>query len=136
MVLGPQQMPPQGARALVGALLGGRRGGAEVVATLDESDPGQAVLEFINEGRETAIDLRCLWRDATAVLSQQSLGDLPPGGTARCRVHVAPRDAFACVWACDDGRRGARLWSYDGPHKRLRRRHAGDGEAFFRGMYG
>lgn len=136
MVLGPQQMPPQGARALVGALLGGRRGGAEVVATLDESDPGQAVLEFSNEGRDTAIGLRCLLRDATGVLSQRSLGDLPPGGTASCGVHVAPHDAFACVWVCDDRRRGARLWSYDGRHKRLRRQHAGGDETFFHAVYG
>ncbi|HJX48573.1 MAG TPA: hypothetical protein VJ375_12045 [Gaiellaceae bacterium] len=107
-----------------------------MVATLDESDPGQAVLEFINEGRDTAIRLRCLWRDATGVLSQRSLGDLPPGGTASCGVPVAPHDAFACVWVCDDRRRGARLWSYDGPHKRLRRRHAGGDETFFHAVYG
>ena len=136
MVLGPQQMPPQGARALVGALLGGRRGGAEVVATLDESDPGQAVLEFFNEGRETAAGLRCLYRDTAGVLSQLSLGDLPPGGTASCRVHATPHEAFACVWACDDRRRGSRLWSYDGQHKRLRRQHAGGDESFFHAVYG
>lgn len=136
MTLGPQQMPPQGARALVGALLGGRRSGAQVSATLDEAQPGQPTLEFINEGRETAVGLRCLYRDETGDLSRQLLGNLSPGGTVRCRVHVAPHGAFRCVWLCDDRKQGVRRWSYDGHYKRVRRQDVGGDEAFFRDVYG
>jgi hypothetical protein len=136
MVLGPQQMPPQGARALVGALLGGRRRGPEVAATLDESQPGAATLEFINEGAETAIGLRCLYLDAYGHLVRQSLGDLSPADSATCRIEVAAQDRFQCVWACDDAKRGLRLWSYDGRYKRLRREKPGSDEAFFRAAYG
>ena len=136
MALGPQQMPPQGARALVGALLGGRRRGAEVAATLDESQPGETALVFVNEGRGTAVGLRCLYRSAAGDLSAHSLGNVPPGSTVSCRVDVAPHEPFRCIWACEDEKRAVHLWSYDGRHKRVRRQHDGEDEAFFRATYG
>jgi hypothetical protein len=129
-------MPPQGARALIGALFGGRRRGPEVVATLDESQPGAATLEFINEGDETAIALRCFYLDASGGLVRRSLGDLSPAGSATCRIEVDGQDLFRCVWSCDDEKRGLRLWSYDGRYKRLRREKPGSDEAFFRAAYG
>jgi hypothetical protein len=135
MTLGPQQMPPQGAKALIAALLGGRRRGPQVSATLDESQPEQPALEFINEGTGTAVDLRCLFQDETGALSRQRLGNLPAGGTVRCRVHVAHGGAFRCVWFCDDRRQGVQRWSYDGHHKRGRRQDAGGDEAFFNEVY-
>jgi hypothetical protein len=136
MTLGPQQMPPQGAKALIGALLGGRRRGAQVSATLDESQPDQAALEFINEGTGTAVALRCVVQDETGELSHQRLGNLPPGGTVRHRVLAARGGVFRCVWSCDDGRQGARRWSYDGHHKRVRRSDVSGDEAYFRDVYG
>jgi hypothetical protein len=136
MTLGPQQMPPQGAKALIGALLGGRRGGPQVSATLDESQPNQPTLEFINEGTATAADLRCLYRDETGELSHQLLGNLPPGGAVSCRVHVANDGPFRCVWFCDDGKQSVRRWSYDGHHTRVRQPDPGGDEAYFREVYG
>jgi hypothetical protein len=136
VALGPQQMPPQGAKALVGQLLGGRRRGAEVAATLDESQPGETTLEFINEGTDTAGDLRCLYRDAAGDLVRGSLGNLAPGATASCSVDVAAGEPFRCVWICDGRRGGARLWSYDGRRKRLRPRGSGSEDAFFDAVYG
>ena len=97
MTLGPQQMPPQGAKALIGALLGGRRRGAQVSATLDESQPDQAALD---EGTGTPVALRCVYQDETGELSYQRLGNLPPGGTVRHRVHAARGGVFRCVWSC------------------------------------
>jgi len=136
VALGPQQMPPQGAKALVRELLGGRRRGPEVAATLDEAEPGATVLEFVNEGADTAVDLQCLYRDAAGELVQRSLGNLAPGSTAGCPVEIAAGEAFRCVWICDGRRGGARLWNYDGRRKRLRRRDAGSGTAFFDASYG
>jgi hypothetical protein len=135
MALGPQQMPPQGARALVGALLGGRRRGAEVAATLDESQPGETVLEFVNEGTDTAADLRCLYRGSAGGLVRRSLGNLAPGSTASCPVDIAAGESFRCVWICDGRRGGAQLWSYDGRRKRLRRRDSSGEDAFFDAAY-
>jgi hypothetical protein len=128
-------MPPQGARALIGALIGGRRNGPEVAATLDESGAGDAVLEFVNEGIATAGALRLLYRNPTGELVREPLGNVPPGGTAGCRVHLDAGRPFQCVWVCD-GRRGTRLWSYDGRRRRVRgtqREHDG---ALFDSMYG
>ena len=136
MALGPQQMPPQGAKALVGALLGGRRRGAEVAATLDESQPGETTLEFVNEGVDTAVDLQCLYRDVNGVLARQALGNLAPGAATSCHVDIASGDVFRCVWFCEGRRRSARLWSYDGRRRRLRRLQPDSGEAFFHTTYG
>jgi hypothetical protein len=129
-------MPPQGAKALIGALLGGRRRGPQVSATLDESQPNQPNLEFINEGTRTAVDLRCLYQDEAGELSHQHLGNLPPSGTVSCRVHVANGGAFRCVWFCDDGKQGVRRWSYDGHHTRVRRPDVRADEAYFGEVYG
>jgi hypothetical protein len=134
MSLGPGYMPPQGARALVGALLGGYRNGPEVAATL-ESHTGETVLEFVNEGAATAVGLRCLYREPTGELAREYLGNVSPAGTASCRVHVEAGRPFRCVWGCDDGRRGVRLWSYDGRRKRLRTRRRGD-DVLFNAVYG
>jgi hypothetical protein len=115
MVFGPQQMPPQGARALIGELLGGRGGGAEVSATLDESEGGGAVLEFLNEGTKPAVDLRYLMSDGS-----HGVGTLPPGGAIRMRLRDSVSEPFRCVWICEH-RRGATAWSYDGRRKHFRR---------------
>lgn len=128
-------MPPQGARALIGALIGGRRNGPEVAATLDESRGGAAVLEFVNEGIATAVALRCVYRDANGELVRQPLGNVPPGGTASCRVRLDAGRPFQCVWVCD-GRLGGRLWSYDGRRRRVRGTQRSDDAALHDSMYG
>jgi hypothetical protein len=134
VTLGPGYMPPQGARALIGALVGGRRNGPEVAATLDESGAGDAVLEFVNEGIAAAVALRCLYRDPTGGLVARPLGNVPPGGAASCRVRLDAGRTFQCVWVCE-GRRGGRLWSYDGRRRRVRGTELNDDVALFDGMY-
>jgi hypothetical protein len=104
MALGPQQMPPQGARALVRALLGGRRRGPEVTATLDESDPDAVVLELLNLGTETAAGLR-----VTVDGVERQVGDLAPGAATRVHVRSASTD---CTWECRDARGRRRRWRY------------------------
>ncbi|MGZ4333278.1 MAG: hypothetical protein ACXVRJ_03285 [Gaiellaceae bacterium] len=108
MTLGPQQMPPQGARALVRALLGGRRRAPEVTATLDELDPDAPVLELANIGGTTAIDVRFM----LAGRDEQAIGDLAPGASVQVRVQPLPWGPVACEWTCR-GRRGRTYrWSY------------------------
>jgi hypothetical protein len=121
MALGPVQMPPQGARSLVGSLLGGRRRRAEVSATLDESDPGNVVIEFFNDDREPAIGLRYVFIGADGDVSSHAVGTLPAGAAVRVETHRAVSGSFRCVWTCED-RRGIRAWSYDGRVKRFPRR--------------
>ena len=113
-MLGPGYMPPQGARALVREVLTRRlRGGPSVSATvLDE--PDGSVLEFVNEGGETAADLRFVTSGGRG-----SVGHLPPGETGR--VRVVADEPFRCVWICGDARGRRHVWSYDGRHERLAR---------------
>jgi hypothetical protein len=52
-VFGPQQIPPQGAKALVrGLLRGGGGGGPDVSCSLLDSEPGVTEIRFTNEGGE------------------------------------------------------------------------------------
>jgi hypothetical protein len=136
-VLGPQQMPPQGAKALVRALLRTGGGGPTVSCVLFDRHQGETELEFRNEGGETAVDLRYVVADAQDVLAGDSLGHLPPGAATAAAVHVdVSVDPFRCVWMCADSRRRLRVWSYDGRHKRVRRKRAETDEACFHLMYG
>jgi hypothetical protein len=135
MALGPQQMPPQGARALIGALLGGRRGGPEVSAVLDEAQSRFPSIEFLNEGTGPAVDLRYAVEDRSGTRAARPLGDLGPGATVRAELTAAPPEPFRCVWVCQDFRGRARAWSYDGRRKRLRGTTGTDAESAFRALY-
>ena len=135
VAFGPQQMPPQGARALVNHLLGGYRGGPAVSATLDESEPGETVLEFVNEGGATAVDLRYIACDDTGSLSHESAGSLAPGAVVRRRLRFDPPQPFRCVWLYENGKGRVTVWSYDGRHKRLRAERDATPEAIFHTMY-
>jgi hypothetical protein len=124
-MLGPQQMPPQGARAFVRELFGGGRRAPEVSATLDD-DAG--TLEFLNTGGSVAVGLRYV-----TASGGNAVGNLPPGETAAVRLEGTVTEPFRCVWSCDAAR-GRFLWSYDGRRKRVRRRGLDD-DALFRTMY-
>jgi hypothetical protein len=137
MALGPQQMPPQGAKALVGALLNGRRSRAEVSAVLDESESGSPTIEFLNEGSGTAVQLQYVAESIDGQLAAHSVGDLAPGAIFRgeLREGVAPDRSFRLVWRCQNLKGHVRAWSYDGRSKRLRGESAATAEAAFRAMY-
>lgn len=124
-MLGPQQMPPQGARAFVRELFRGGRGAPDVSATLDD-DAG--TLEFLNTGGSVAIGLRFVTAGGG-----NEVGNLPPGETAAVRLQGPVTEPFRCVWSCEAAK-GRLLWSYDGRRKRARRRGLDD-DALFRTMY-
>jgi hypothetical protein len=132
VVLGPQQMPPQGAKALIAGLLGGRRSGPDVSAVLDESEREATVIEFFNQGSATAVELQYVVEDPAGSFTTRAVGDLASGATRRCRID-APRDPFRLVWRCSDAKGRVRGWAYDGRTKRLR--SADTGEAAFRALY-
>jgi hypothetical protein len=136
-MLGPGQIPPQGAKALIAGLL--RRGGGalNVSASLVEETPGQSELEFTNAGGETAVDLRYVLADADGVLSGVSVGQLAPGAstTVAVRVELAA-GSVECVWMCADSKQRRHVWSYDGGHKRLKKHGLPTDEECFRLMYG
>jgi hypothetical protein len=135
MALGPQQMPPQGAKALVAALVGGRRGGPEVSAVLDEA--GSATMEFFNEGSGTAVGLQYVAESRSGELVAHSVGDLAPGATysSPLRDDLDPTAPLRVAWRCEDVKGRVRAWSYDGRSKRLRRANARTAEAAFRALY-
>jgi hypothetical protein len=137
MVLGPQQMPPQGAKALVTGLLGGRRNGPEVSAVLDESQRDLPSVEFLNEGSGTAVHLQYVGESATGALVARTLGDLAPGAMLSTGLTggLGSTDVFRLVWSCRDVKGRVRAWSYDGRSKRLRGTKAATAEAAFRAMY-
>jgi hypothetical protein len=124
-MLGPGQMPPQGARAFVRELFRGVRHAPEVSATLDDSE---GTLEFLNTGGSPAVGLRYVTSN-----SAHDVGNLPPGESAAVRIEGPLAEPFRCVWSCESGR-GRLVWSYDGRRRRVRR--AGlDDAALFRAMY-
>jgi hypothetical protein len=130
-------MPPQGAKALVAALLDGRRDGPEVSAVLDESQPNSTDIEFVNEGSGTAVQLQYVTESPTAELIACSVGDLAPGATLSSRLSdgINPSDRLRLVWCCKDFKGRVRAWSYDGRRKRLRGANAATAAAAFRAMY-
>lgn len=136
-MLGPGQIPPQGAKAFVAMLLRRRGGGLNVSASLVEETPGESELEFTNAGGETAVDLRYVIADVTGALSGGSVGQLAPGAstTAAVRVELAS-GAVDCIWMCADSKQRLHVWSYDGRHKRLKQRRARTDQECFRLMYG
>jgi hypothetical protein len=134
MALGPQQIPPQGAKALIAGLLNGRRSGPEVSAVLDEAELNLPSIEFLNEGSDTAVGLQCVTEDSKGSLSTHIVGDLAPGATARLRADVA-REPFRLVWRCEDSKGRVRASSYDGRSKRLRGDNAATAESAFLAMY-
>src|SRR5436305_11542816 len=106
-MLGPGWIPPQGARALVRQLLRrGDGGGPNVAATLRDAPEG-TVLELVNEGGRTAVDLRVVFAGGDV-----SVGHLPPGETVEARVPTGTGERI--VWTCTDDRGRTRAWSYDG----------------------
>jgi hypothetical protein len=136
-ILGPTGMPPQGVKALVGALLRPDGGGPKVSCVLFDQSPGETELEFTNEGGETAVDLRYVAADADGGLTKGSLGHLPATTATTAAVPAGLAvDPFRCAWICTDSRRRLHVWSYDGRHKRLRRHASSTDEAFFHLMYG
>jgi hypothetical protein len=124
-MLGPQQMPPQGARAFVRELFAGGRRAPDVSATLDDRD---GTLEFFNSGGSVAVGLRY----ATAN-GWHEVGNLPPGESVAVRLEGPVAEPFRCVWSCEAAK-GRLVWSYDGRRKRVRRRGLDD-NALFRAMY-
>jgi hypothetical protein len=137
MSLGPQQMPPQGAKALIGGLLGGRRGGPEVSAVLDETQPGSASIELFNEGSDTAIDLQYAAEEPGGGLAARAVGDIAPGATFSSPLPEG-LDAAArvrLVWWCRDAKGRVRAWSDDGRTRRLRSARAASAETAFRALY-
>jgi hypothetical protein len=135
-MLGPGQVPPQGAKALVALLLRRGRGGLNVSASLVEETPGESELEFTNAGGETAVDLRYVLADATGVLRGGSVGQLAPGVSTTVALRVAlAAGAVDCVWMCADSKLRLHVWSYDGRHKRLKKRLLSTEQECFRLMY-
>ena len=134
-MLGPQQIPPQGARALVKGLLGGRRRAAEVSATLDESDATRPVIEFVNEGQGPAVNLRYLVGSTPGENpASHVVGTVPPGSTVRMELRSALPEPFRCVWCCEHrGRTTA--WSYEGRRKSFRERRLPPDAELFALMY-
>jgi hypothetical protein len=134
-MLGPQQIPPQGARALVKELLGGRRSAAEVSATLDESDVTRPVIEFVNEGRRPAVDLRYFVGGTSGESpAPHVVGTVPPGSTVRMELGSALPEPFRCVWSCQNRGR-ITAWSYDGRRKSFRHRRLPTDAELFALMY-
>ena len=136
-VFGPQQIPPQGAKALVKGLLGGAGGGRpNVSCSLLDSEPGVTELSFANEGGETAVDLRYVIAEERGTV-RCSVGDLPAGATTSATLRAgAPLDPVRCVWICSDARAHLHIWSYDGRHKRLGKHGVPTDEACYLSMYG
>ena len=137
MALGPNQMIPQGAKGLVSGLFsGGRRGGVEVSAVLDESARPPSVV-FLSEGARTAVAVQYVWETPGDELEAHSVGDLAPGATftARFRADLNPLQPFRFVWWCRDAKGRAHAWNYDGRSKRLRGDDAATVDAVFRAMY-
>jgi hypothetical protein len=136
-ILGPQQMPPQGARALVGALLRGGGGGPAVSAVLIAPDPRNHELVFTNGGGESAVDLRAVWSTRRGLLSYTLGAQVAPGASLTVRVDPDIDDAgvFRCVWGCRDSKRRQHLWSYDGRHRRFRSRKTIRAGEWFPMMY-
>jgi hypothetical protein len=133
--LGPQQMPPQGAKALVRAIFRPTRGGPRVSCVLFDKHPEETELEFTNEGGETAAGLRYLIAGTDGALAGGSLGNLPPDVATAARADDTI-DPVRCVWMCSDAKRRLHVWSYDGRHKRMRRGRAVTDKACFDLMYG
>lgn len=130
-------MPPQGAKALVAGLLGGRCRGPEVSAVLDESQHDLPSIEFLNEGSGTAVHLQYVEESSAGALVVHTVGDLAPGATLSAGLTGGPglSDPFRLVWSCEDVKGRTRGWSYDGRSKRLRGANAATTEAAFRAMY-
>lgn len=119
MASGPLSPPPQAARSFVGQILGGRRRGADVVATIDEQATPPTI-EFLNNGSKPAVNLRFVVGDGNHVIASGAVGILPSGETTREVIHHVLPDDFRCVWLCDHPR-GASAWTYAGTYKRFRR---------------
>jgi len=138
-MLGPGQIPPQGAKALIkGLLRPGDGGGPLVSCVLFDGSPGETEIEFTNEGGETAVDLRYVIAE-TGGMARGALGHLAPGDqtTTHPRLEAgAPVDPIQCVWMYADRKRRLHVRSYDGRHERLSRPGAATDDACFRLMYG
>lgn len=135
MGIGPQSS--LGAKPFVlGLFGGGRRGGAEVSAVLDELASPPSV-EFLGEGPGTAVSVQCVGEARGGALEAHSVGDLTPGATfgVHLRAELDPKQPFRFVWWREDWRGRVRAWSYDGRSKRLRGDDAATAEAVFRAMY-
>jgi hypothetical protein len=129
-------MPPQAQKAFVRELFRPSRGGPSVSCALVSEHPGEAEIEFANNGGEIAADIRYVIAQAEGSVTGW-VGHLPPDGatTVPLRAPVAV-DPVRCVWMCTDGKRRLHVWSYDGRHKRLGRRRTATDDACFRMMYG
>jgi hypothetical protein len=137
LLVGGQQMPPQGARALVKALFRPVAGGPKVSAVLFERHPGETAIQLTNAGGETAADLRYVVEDAGGGLTRGSLGDLPAAAAVTAGVPAGvPVGEVRCVWMCVDSKRRLHVWSYDGRHRRVRRPRLATDDACLRLMYG
>lgn len=134
MAIGPSQMPPQGQKALVRALFS-RGNDYQVSCTLVSEHPGDATLEFLNEGDEVANDLRYIVATKDGLISN-SIGQLPPGAAAPVTLrNDVTLDPFRCVWTCRDRKGRRHIWAYDGGHRRLGKRDPMSDEDSFRLMY-
>jgi hypothetical protein len=135
-MFGPQQMPPQGAKALVKALLQPATGRPSVSCVLTDPEPGTSEITFTNDGGRTAVGLRYVIAEEDGTVGG-SVGNLPPSvSTTAALHHGAPVSPVRCVWMYADGKGRLHVRSYDGRHKRLGKDGVATDEACFQLIYG
>ena len=126
--------PPQAARAFVRQLFRGGGGKPAVVATLlDDPDSHQSSLEFLNEGGP-AEEVVCIAK-ADGRMQQVAVGGLGPGEAKSVGLGAPAKSDFQCVWACSDASGRMHIWSYNGQHRRLKRRQRVALQDVFREKY-
>lgn len=123
--------PPQAAKAFVRQWWGLVPQRPVITATLLESDGS---LEFVNEGG-LAEGLVCLALGANG-MHELAIGSLGPGESKSVQVEPPAEGPFECVWMCSDARGRTHVGSYDGRHRRLKRREQLVLEDVFRELYG
>ena len=122
--------PPQAAKAFVRQWWGLVRQRPAITATLLDSN---ASLEFVNEGGP-AEGLVCLALGANG-MQELTIGGLGPGESKSVSVEPPAEGPFECVWGCSDVRGRTYVGSYDGRHRRLKRREHLPLEDVFRELY-
>jgi hypothetical protein len=130
MGFGVPAPPPQAAKAFVRQWWGLGRQRPVIVATLLDSDDS---LEFVNEGGP-AEGLACLALGANG-MQELAIGSLGPGESKSASIEPPATGPFECVWACSDTRGRTHVGSYDGRHRRLKRREHLVLEDVFRELY-
>lgn len=127
--------PPQAAQSLVRSLW--RRGGGRPnVSAVFVSHSGQPTIEFVNVGSGPASVVRYFLMGDDAATDQGAVGNLQPGESQTVQIGIAVTgDAIECAWTCRDAAGRLHVWSYDGPHKRLKKGSLASDVDCFRMMY-